>query len=127
VEIGEGVVATQFSAGGLTFTIADGSTDFVSGDSFTITVTAGSGQYRAVSPTAKDGSQIGAAILYRGVDATEAAKKAVAVVRQAEYNEDLLEWPDGLSDNQKATVKADLAKAGIIARNSVGDAELSRD
>jgi hypothetical protein len=38
VQIGDGVVATAFSAGGLAFTLADGATDFVAGDSFAITV-----------------------------------------------------------------------------------------
>jgi hypothetical protein len=35
-----GVVASAYSAHGLAFTLADGATDFVSGDSFTITVSA---------------------------------------------------------------------------------------
>lgn len=39
VQIGDGVVGTAFSAGGLAFTLADGATDFVAGDSFTISVT----------------------------------------------------------------------------------------
>lgn len=39
VQIGDGAVAAAFSAGGLAFTLADGATDFVAGDSFTITVT----------------------------------------------------------------------------------------
>lgn len=38
VQIGDGAVASAFSAGGLAFTLADGATDFVAGDSFTITV-----------------------------------------------------------------------------------------
>jgi len=38
-EIGTGVVGTGFSAGGITFTINDGLTDFVSGDRFIISVT----------------------------------------------------------------------------------------
>lgn len=38
VQIGDGVVAAAFSAGGLAFTLADGATDFVAGDSFAITV-----------------------------------------------------------------------------------------
>jgi hypothetical protein len=37
-QIGDGVVGSAFSAGGLAFTLADGSTDFVAGDSFAITV-----------------------------------------------------------------------------------------
>jgi len=39
IQIGDGVVGSAFSAGGLAFTLADGATDFVAGDSFTITVT----------------------------------------------------------------------------------------
>jgi hypothetical protein len=37
--IGVGTVGSAFSAGGLAFTLADGATDFVSGDGFTITTT----------------------------------------------------------------------------------------
>lgn len=37
--IGNGTVAVAFSAGGVAFTIADGSTDFAAGDQFTVTVT----------------------------------------------------------------------------------------
>lgn len=39
VLIGHGVVGSAFSAGGIAFTLADGSTDFVSGDGFTFAVT----------------------------------------------------------------------------------------
>lgn len=38
--VGTGTVGSAFSAGGLAFTLADGATDFVSGDGFTITVAA---------------------------------------------------------------------------------------
>jgi hypothetical protein len=37
--VGAGTVGAAFSKGGLAFTVADGGTDFVVGDSFTITVT----------------------------------------------------------------------------------------
>ena len=40
-QIGDGVVATAFDAGGIAFTLADGATDFVAGDSFKITVAGG--------------------------------------------------------------------------------------
>lgn len=48
--IGHGTVAVAFSAGGLAFTLADGATDFVSGDTFLITValTAGGGTTKYV-------------------------------------------------------------------------------
>lgn len=38
-DIGHGTVAVAFSAGGVAFTIADGATDFISGDQFTVTTT----------------------------------------------------------------------------------------
>ena len=38
VQIGDGAIAAAFSVGGLAFTLADGATDFVAGDAFTITV-----------------------------------------------------------------------------------------
>lgn len=36
--VGHGVVASAYSSGGLAFTLADGGTDFIAGDQFTITV-----------------------------------------------------------------------------------------
>lgn len=48
IPIGNGDVATAFSAGGLAFTLADGATDFVAGDQFTITVTLSAGGDRGV-------------------------------------------------------------------------------
>lgn len=39
ISIGNGTVAVAFSAGGVAFTVADGSTDFAAGDQFTVTVT----------------------------------------------------------------------------------------
>lgn len=38
IQVGDGVVATAYSAGGLAFTLADGATDFVAGDSFSLIV-----------------------------------------------------------------------------------------
>jgi hypothetical protein len=60
--MGYGTVGVAFSQGGLAFTLADGSTDFVVGDSIPITV-AGTAKYKKVEATATDGSQIAAAIM----------------------------------------------------------------
>jgi len=64
--IGNGTVAVAYSAGGLAFTLADGATDFVVGDTFTIAVT-GTVKYKRVEATATDGSQKAAAIYVGGV------------------------------------------------------------
>ena len=65
--IGVATVAVAFSAH-LTFTIADGATDFVAGDSFTITVAAGSGKVKQIDFAATDGSNAPCGLLY--VDTT---------------------------------------------------------
>lgn len=46
--VGIAVAATEFSAAGLTFTIADGATDFAAGDRFTITVS-GAPHFRGIT------------------------------------------------------------------------------
>lgn len=55
--VGFGTVAVAFSQAGIAFTLADGSTDFVVGDAFTITV-AGTEKYMIVEATATNGSEV---------------------------------------------------------------------
>lgn len=109
IVIGTGVVAAAFSKGGLAFTLADGATDFVAGDGFTITVTAGSGKYVAYSNAATDGSEVAAGILYGPVEDLAADQIAVAVVRHAEVIGTLLTGND-------AAGTADLLALGILVR-----------
>lgn len=115
VIIGVATVGTQFTTH-LTFTITDGSTDFVSGDSFTITVAAGSGKYKEYNPANTDGSEKAVAIAYDNVDASGGDKKGVIIARDAEVNKGELIWFSGADANQKAAGLADLALAGIIGR-----------
>lgn len=114
--VGTGVVATEFDQGGLTFTLADGGTDFAAGDGFTITVAEGSGKYKEYDPTNTDGSETAVAILYRAVDATDADKDALVIARDAEVDADDLAWFTGATTNQKAAGAAELALKGIIVR-----------
>ena len=53
--VGTGNVASAFVGAGLAFTLADGSTDFIVGDTFVITVT-GTEKYKILENTASDGS-----------------------------------------------------------------------
>lgn len=116
VTIGTGTVGVEFTAGGLTFTLADGATDFKAGEGFTLTVAPGSGKYRLYHPASTDGSQVALAVLFAAVDATAADRPGVAVVRDAEVNAAELSWFAGASGEQKATGLAQLAIAAIIAR-----------
>jgi hypothetical protein len=116
IMLGTGVVGTQKTFGGVQFTINDGATDFVSGDSFTITVAAGSGKYKEYNPANIDGSQTAVAVLFDAVDATSADKPGVGIVRSAEVTSSVLQWFAGASAGQKTTGLAQLALAGIIGR-----------
>lgn len=59
--VGVGHVATPYSQAGLAFTLADGSADFVEGDTIPITV-AGTLKYKTAVATATDGSQVPSAV-----------------------------------------------------------------
>jgi hypothetical protein len=114
--VGQCDVATAFSAGGLAFTLADGVTDFVAGDGFTITVAAGDAKYVPYDDDNTDGSDTARAIAYAGVDATSADVKCVVVARQAEVKLSALQWASTNNEIDKANGLADLATLNIIAR-----------
>jgi hypothetical protein len=121
IVIGSGDVAAAFSAGGLGFTLADGSNDFAAGDAFNITVAAGSGEYVPVDAAADDGSHEAVAVLYGAneqgsIDATSASVEVVLLVRDAELNGNHLEWAVSQSSGQKAVHLASLAERGLIVR-----------
>ncbi|HBG07673.1 MAG: hypothetical protein A2075_09115 [Geobacteraceae bacterium GWC2_58_44] len=113
--LGVATVAVEFVGGGLTFTIAD-ATDFVSGDSFTITVAAGSGKYVAYNQDGVNGSEIAAGILLDNVNATAADVEAVAYVRDCEVNGSEITWPADIEAAEKTAAIAQLAALGIIVR-----------
>lgn len=116
IMVGVATVGTEFVGGGLTFTIADGATDFASGDAFTITVAAGSGKYVAYNQDAANGSCIAAGILLDNVNATSADVEAVAYVRDCEVNGSEITWPSDIEAGEKITAIAQLAALGIIVR-----------
>lgn len=62
----------------VSFTIADGASDFVVGDGFDITVAPGSGKYKLSATAATDGSNVPDLVLAHDVDATAEDKEAMA-------------------------------------------------
>lgn len=100
----------------INFTINDGATDFVAGDSFTVTVAAGSEKYVILAPAATNGTQLAAGILFDNVDATSADIEAVAYVRDCEVNGSEITWPAGISADDKTAAIAQFAARGIIVR-----------
>lgn len=108
--IGTGSVGVEFSEGGLTFTLADGATDFEAEDFFTITAVEGVGEWVAYDDDGlNDGRRVASGILYAEVDATSEDVTAVAHVRDCEVDASAL---TGLDDN----ARADLLALGIICR-----------
>lgn len=116
VTVGVATVAVEFTGGGLTFTIADGATDFAAGDSFTITVAVGTLKVKEWNPANTDGSDVAAGVLFDAVNATAADMPGVIIRRDAEVNDMELQWFSGASGGNKTTGKAQLAELGIIAR-----------
>lgn len=76
--LGDVAVGSTFS-NQIKFAIADGSTDFIVGDGFDITIAAGSGKYKSYNDSNMDGSEIADCILAEDADdATSADVKSVA-------------------------------------------------
>ncbi|EQM66109.1 head decoration protein [Pseudomonas tohonis] len=108
--LAKGKVGTAFATGGLSFTLGDGSTDFAKGDSFSLTVKAGQGEWtRYEDAGTDDGRRTAGGILFAPVDASLNDIQAVAVVRDAEVVERLLVGLD-------APGRADLLALGIVIR-----------
>ena len=110
-------IAVAFSNAHFGITIADGSADFIVGDSFTITVAAGSLKYTQALSASKDGSQLhkNMCILAKDTDATSADVTTTGWIT-GEYNENSVTFGTGLTyDN----CKFELAKYGIFLKESL--------
>jgi hypothetical protein len=113
--IGNGLVGAVYTGAGLSFTIAD-ATDFVVGDKFLVTVVVSATKYVQLAPTATDGSEVAAGILWDYCDASAADASAPAITRMAEVKSASLTWPGSITAGQQATATAQLAALGIVLR-----------
>lgn len=115
--VGTGNVGVAFTSEDLSFTVTDGSTDFVAGDRFSIAVSGGTEKYKEYNPANADGSDRPAVVLWDACDASVGDIGAVTMVRQCEVNPEELTWFSGATDGQKAAALAMLARsARILAR-----------
>lgn len=116
INIGTGTVGVAFNKGGLSFTVTDGATNFVSGEGFTITVAAGSGKFKLAPFTATDGSNAGAAILLQDVDATEGDVDNILVLyRDAQVDVTSIIYDASADDaNKKAALRKGLEGRDVI-------------
>lgn len=75
-----------------------------------------SGEYTEHDPSAADGSETAAAVLYDAVDSTGEAMPAVIIARDAEVDGALLTYIDGISQANKDDAISALADHHIIVR-----------
>lgn len=114
VTLGSATVGVEFRGGGLVFTIADGSTDFIVGDSFTVTIAAG--KYKEWNPVNTDGSSAVAGILLYAIDASDGDVQGTAIVRHASVNPAELTYYSGATEGAKRDALGQLAALGITTR-----------
>jgi hypothetical protein len=116
----DATVAVAYNNGEIAFSIADGATDFIVGDVFTLTVAAGSGKWASVGDASQtDGSASARAVLWDAVDATSADQKQTAIVRAAEVNQSALTFGT-LSGGAITTAIAQLlANSNISVRSAI--------
>lgn len=116
--LGNAVVGTAF-VDDIKFLIADGSSDFIVGDAFAITVAAGSGKYKLAASTATDGSAVPVAILADKAAAASADVLA-GIYQMGEFNGAALTLGTGTT---LAAAKAALAPRGIFIKTAVSAAD----
>jgi hypothetical protein len=115
VEVGTANVAVAF-AGPVGFTIADGATDFISGDTFNIDVSAVTFKHKLSVFAAVDGSQIPDAILVDDTDAT-AADKVTNAYTVGQFNSARVTYGAG---HTALTVREILRAKGIHLLDVIG-------
>lgn len=95
--------------------ITEASTDFAVGDGFDITVPA-TRTFGPLNLSSVVGYNVAAGISYGDYNGTAAAVPGVAFTRDCEHNADIVKWPAGINDTQKAAATRQLAALGIILR-----------
>jgi len=117
VVIGVATVASAFTSLHLSFTLADGSANFIAGDRFTLTVTEGASKWLAFDQDLTTGEQFVDGILRDDVTAPDAVDATgVAYVRDCEFNGGEIVWPADITGAEQTEAEVQLAKLGIIAR-----------
>lgn len=112
--IDSGAVGTEFSHGGLKFTIAAGAEAFTAADAGAITVDPGSGHYTQLTPGGAGGAEVAAGILIEDVDTSQGDVAGAALRRHAHIAESGLTWGATVTDAQKAAALGQLAQLGIL-------------
>lgn len=118
VFVGNATVGVAFDKA-IKFTIADGSTDFTVGATFSITVAKSSTaeQYVLFDQDGTDGSEIPVAYsIYPATTGVGETAKTAAITRDAQLNGNCIAWPSDIETAEKQNAIQALAEVGIIVR-----------
>lgn len=117
--------STVFEAAGLEFTVTDGATDFIVGDSFTLTVATGGGKMVAFDKAGAGGAQIPSAVLLDELTATGAGDLPCRPIVGGRLRKgDLVIDADGDASNVDGAVVDQLRDYSIIALGTTQLAQL---
>ena len=72
--------------------------------------------YASLDLNADTGLQLAAGVLWDHVSTDATGGEAVIIARLAEVDQELLVWPEAITDEQKATAVSELASLDIILR-----------
>lgn len=114
VELTPGYAAGAYADAEINFTFTAGGTPMVAGDTFTITVAAGSGSYKLAAAAAVDGSQTPVAILADAADAS-GGDVTGSIYLTGEFNQRALTLGAGITT---AIAKAALRLVNIFVKTS---------
>ena len=109
------IIGQPYDTPAFGMTLTQGATPFAVGDTFTVTIAAGSGEYTLSTPTATDGSQIPTAILLADTDAS-AGPVPCPVYFSGEFDENAITYGTGWNAD---AVRAALRGVGIFLKRSV--------
>ena len=109
-------VAQAYAGDHINLTIADGATDFIVGDAFTVGVT-GDDKVVALDPSGTDGTQEAFGIIAADATAPDGADaESLAILRDAILADHALVWPAGIAGSEQAAAIARLEARGILVR-----------
>lgn len=112
----DALVGVAYVHNQIRFIISDGATDFVVGDSFSITVAAGDGKYLPLNFAAVDGTQTISRIAGQETTAPIGVDVSILMLRWGcIVAKQALIWPVGATDDQKSAALALLVKQEIFA------------
>ena len=116
--LGVARVGVAFVSSEINLTLNDGATDFVAGDSFTVTVPAGTGKCAILAPAAIDGTAHVCGVLIDAIDASSVDKNGSVVERGSVVDAAGLVWPAGITTPKKTAAIAELTALGIVSKTT---------